>query len=128
MSLCVSGCYTNFGILEVAPQERGTECVAEQIVDVPAHKITVRFEERECSTYRVTCRGRNGGLLQTISNECEGDFLLDVVLEVGLTNVVSCSCTVRLEVSLFDTDSGVMFMETGHLKPSTWENSSFSPP
>ena len=51
-------------------------------------KITVRFEERECDTYRVTCRGRNGGLFQTISNVCEGDFLLDVVLEVGLTNVI----------------------------------------
>ena len=44
MSLCVSGCHTNCGVLEVAPERRGTGCVAEQVVDVPAHKdyCTVR--------------------------------------------------------------------------------------
>ena len=28
----------------------------------------------KCSTYRVTCRGRNGGLFHTISNAWVGDF------------------------------------------------------
>ena len=32
----------NLGVLEVVPQERGTGCVAEPVVDVPAHKITER--------------------------------------------------------------------------------------
>ena len=38
------------------------------------------------------------------------------------------SCTVRREVFLLDTDSGVLFIETGYTEPSTSENSSRSPP
>ena len=34
----------NLGVLEVVPQEHGAGCVAEQVVDVPAHQITEATE------------------------------------------------------------------------------------